>query len=317
MEGLARVCCSEYSAPTRTTKHKTGTHLTNYSLSKYDHNFVHTDDPADGSIGTKRTMSSVLDHVGRTTDHSRTALWGSVTALCGGVARRMAETVINGGGKGLERREVLAAFEDKRHQIEPWKLQVTHSLQLLHRAHTPSPTLTHHPLTHPARPPTRPRVARPLARLRCSRASTCSGSTSSLTPMARPTCSRSTRSHPGGLIRSSPSRGRIRCPRRSRPRSAMLLSVTPNRTSETHWGRLRGSIASAWRTTGPTSTTHALSTSWPRSQRWPGRCGCFARAVLQRRRAARPSRRPSLSSAPSTNRSSERRSLAAVLSPLF
>ena len=68
-EGLARVCCDPYSAPTRKTKHKTGTHLTNYSLSKYDHNFVHTDDPTNGSVGTKRTMSSVLDHLDQTTGH--------------------------------------------------------------------------------------------------------------------------------------------------------------------------------------------------------------------------------------------------------
>ena len=120
---MARVCCDPYSAPTRKTKHKTGTHLTNYSLSKYDHNFVHTDDPTNGSVGTKRTMSSVLDHLDQTTGHSRAALWGSVAALCRGVAHRMTETVVNGGGEGLSRREVLAAFEDKRSQIEPWKLQ--------------------------------------------------------------------------------------------------------------------------------------------------------------------------------------------------
>lgn len=59
-EGLVRVCTQPYVAPSSRNLHKVECHLTNYSVSKYSADYVHTDDPLDGSQGTKRTLSSTL-----------------------------------------------------------------------------------------------------------------------------------------------------------------------------------------------------------------------------------------------------------------
>lgn len=57
-EGLVRVCTQPYAVPSSRNAHKVECHLTNYSVSKYSADYVHTDDPSDGSQGTKRTLSS-------------------------------------------------------------------------------------------------------------------------------------------------------------------------------------------------------------------------------------------------------------------
>merc|ERR1712118_260802 len=57
-EGLVRVCTEPYKEPTGRTAHRINCHLTNYSVSKYSTEFVHSDDPADGTKGTKRSWTS-------------------------------------------------------------------------------------------------------------------------------------------------------------------------------------------------------------------------------------------------------------------
>ncbi|XP_071499177.1 tubulin polyglutamylase TTLL11-like [Diadema antillarum] len=56
-EGLARFCTVPYQPPNARNLHVTYMHLTNYSLNKYSHSFVHTDATDRGS---KRTTSSVF-----------------------------------------------------------------------------------------------------------------------------------------------------------------------------------------------------------------------------------------------------------------
>jgi len=59
-EGIARVCSEAYTEPTARTVNKVNCHLTNYSINKFGTNYDHTDDPSDGTAGTKRTLSSVM-----------------------------------------------------------------------------------------------------------------------------------------------------------------------------------------------------------------------------------------------------------------
>eukprot|EP00930_Biecheleria_cincta_P069434 TRINITY_DN5717_c0_g1_i2.p1 TRINITY_DN5717_c0_g1~~TRINITY_DN5717_c0_g1_i2.p1 ORF type:complete len:562 (+),score=60.82 TRINITY_DN5717_c0_g1_i2:94-1779(+) len=59
-EGLARLCCEPYMAPSMMNKANISCHLTNYSISKCCGSYSHTNDPADGSRGNKRTWSSTL-----------------------------------------------------------------------------------------------------------------------------------------------------------------------------------------------------------------------------------------------------------------
>ncbi|XP_078605700.1 tubulin polyglutamylase TTLL11-like isoform X1 [Branchiostoma floridae x Branchiostoma japonicum] len=61
-EGMARFCTVPYQSPSRMNLHESYMHLTNYSLNKYSDGFIHSED---GDIGSKRTLSSVLQRLKR------------------------------------------------------------------------------------------------------------------------------------------------------------------------------------------------------------------------------------------------------------
>ena len=87
-EGLARVCSEPYFEPTdsgtreeRLLKNRLTRHLTNYGVSKHnDAFFDDTDDPDDGSRGTKRTLSATLAYLQAQGDISLDA-WGDICGL--------------------------------------------------------------------------------------------------------------------------------------------------------------------------------------------------------------------------------------------
>jgi len=64
-EGLARFASEKYAPATSRTAHHIASHLTNYSISKYAQEFVHSDDPMNGESGNKRTLSSVFGYLER------------------------------------------------------------------------------------------------------------------------------------------------------------------------------------------------------------------------------------------------------------
>ena len=59
-EGLVRVCAAPYEMLHKRNVRRLGAHLTNYSINKREPSFDHADDPADGTRGTKRTLSAVF-----------------------------------------------------------------------------------------------------------------------------------------------------------------------------------------------------------------------------------------------------------------
>ena len=56
-DGLARLCTTEYQAPTAKNLHKTKMHLTNFSLNKKSKKFVK------GSMGSKRSLGAAFDYL--------------------------------------------------------------------------------------------------------------------------------------------------------------------------------------------------------------------------------------------------------------
>jgi len=76
-EGLARFAAEKYSPATAKNGHKVASHLTNYSISKFTNEFVHSDDPCDGETGSKRTLSSTLDYLARS-GCDVDAMWASI-----------------------------------------------------------------------------------------------------------------------------------------------------------------------------------------------------------------------------------------------
>lgn len=87
-EGLVRVCSESYFEPTgsatreeRLQKNKLTRHLTNYGVNKHnDAHFDDSDDPADGSRGTKRTLSSTLAYLRARGDVPQ-GVWNSICEL--------------------------------------------------------------------------------------------------------------------------------------------------------------------------------------------------------------------------------------------
>jgi hypothetical protein len=78
--GVARFS-DTYEAPTARNAARVTAHLTNYTLNKAAPNFEHVDDPADGTRGSKRCMSVVLDHMHRTGLLDRNELWADLKQL--------------------------------------------------------------------------------------------------------------------------------------------------------------------------------------------------------------------------------------------
>jgi tubulin polyglutamylase TTLL6/13 len=56
-DGLARLCTTEYQAPTAKNLHKSKMHLTNYSLNKKSKHFVK------GTEGSKRSLGAAFDYL--------------------------------------------------------------------------------------------------------------------------------------------------------------------------------------------------------------------------------------------------------------
>lgn len=87
-EGLVRVCSEPYLEPTdsaareeRLRKNKLTRHLTNYGVSKHnDAHYDDSDDPNDGSRGTKRTLSSTMAYLQARGEMSRD-VWNDVCRL--------------------------------------------------------------------------------------------------------------------------------------------------------------------------------------------------------------------------------------------
>ncbi len=92
-EGLARVCSTPYEAPSKRNVHKLTSHLTNYSINKYEATYEHHDDPTDGSKGTKRSLSAVMTYLA-TLGYNTTDLWESTVALVGRTSQAMAATLL-------------------------------------------------------------------------------------------------------------------------------------------------------------------------------------------------------------------------------
>ena len=61
-----RVCSQRYGLPDKHNIHKTGMHLTNFSVNKTSAQYVHNDDLEEGARGGKRTLSAVLQYLART-----------------------------------------------------------------------------------------------------------------------------------------------------------------------------------------------------------------------------------------------------------
>jgi len=70
-DGLVRFCTSKYEKPSNKNAYKLNSHLTNYSLNKYDKNFDHSDDVSKGNYGSKRTVQATLNHMQKLYDEGR------------------------------------------------------------------------------------------------------------------------------------------------------------------------------------------------------------------------------------------------------
>ena len=92
-EGLVRVCSTPYEAPSKRNAHKLTSHLTNYSINKYEATYEHHDDPTDGSKGTKRSLSAVMEYLS-SLGHNTAELWESTVALVGETSEAMAATIL-------------------------------------------------------------------------------------------------------------------------------------------------------------------------------------------------------------------------------
>lgn len=57
-EGLARFCVEDYELPTDQNKEINGMHLTNYSLSKHNEGYIHSEELEKIHNGSKRTLKS-------------------------------------------------------------------------------------------------------------------------------------------------------------------------------------------------------------------------------------------------------------------
>lgn len=93
-EGLVRCCCTPYEEPTNRNSHKLTGHLTNYAINKYEAAYEHDDDPTDGSRGTKRSLSAVMEYL-KELGHDTEELWNSTVALVGETAIAMASTLLD------------------------------------------------------------------------------------------------------------------------------------------------------------------------------------------------------------------------------
>lgn len=95
-EGLVRVCSEPYAAATARNAHHIGAHLTNYSISKYTPEFVHSDDPLDGEHGTKRTLTATLDALERRGCDTAT-MWDSIVHQATTTAEALAAELLGAG----------------------------------------------------------------------------------------------------------------------------------------------------------------------------------------------------------------------------
>lgn len=116
-EGLVRVCSEPYAPADSSNKHKANSHLTNYSISKYEAAFSHADTPHDGSQGSKRALSATLQYLQRSAGVDPAAVWARLKELAGTVAGAMAMAAA-GQVSAVPQAGLLEKFEG----IEPAKL---------------------------------------------------------------------------------------------------------------------------------------------------------------------------------------------------
>ena len=99
---MTAMCCRAERSD-RLNRNKNTRHLTNYSLNKYSTQFSHHDDPTDGSKGTKRTISSLMQLLGQQGVDS-TQLWADIKTVVGRTTEAMALACTGGlaGEEGMD-----------------------------------------------------------------------------------------------------------------------------------------------------------------------------------------------------------------------
>lgn len=91
-EGLVRVCSIAYEQPNKANTHRSAGHLTNYTLNKTNQMFEHSDDPNDGTRGTKRNLQATLEYLERQ-GRSRESMWSQIELVCRDTIEAMADAV--------------------------------------------------------------------------------------------------------------------------------------------------------------------------------------------------------------------------------
>ena len=88
-EGLARFCTERYRAPDDSTRNKTKSFLTNYTLNKKSEGFVRSDDHDGGADGSKRSLASVMQELAVDNGADVDALWSRIERMVEGTCGAM------------------------------------------------------------------------------------------------------------------------------------------------------------------------------------------------------------------------------------
>ena len=100
-EGLARFCTERYQAPDDSTRNKTKSFLTNYTLNKKSEGFVRSDDADGGADGSKRSLASVMQELAVDNGADVDALWSRIERMvegtCGAMRHALEDSAENIG----------------------------------------------------------------------------------------------------------------------------------------------------------------------------------------------------------------------------
>ena len=88
-EGLARFCTERYQAPDDSTRNKTKSFLTNYTLNKKSEGFVRSDEHDGGADGSKRSLASVMQELAVDNGADVDALWSRIERMVEGTCGAM------------------------------------------------------------------------------------------------------------------------------------------------------------------------------------------------------------------------------------